>query len=177
MKSTRFRSFAAFVVIAVLGIASERPALAEPAEEGPWATVTETDRAIKIETDLIEAVIPKKDPVHWMTGIEKQSFLDKKTGFREIGDGLMVIDWLMEAGSDAAWAEEVFAPGRPRRGAVPLVRGSGRSADARVRACGTRNDPPEAGGGGTATLPSDETGRAGSYPRQGFRRRENNLPL
>lgn len=110
MKSICFCSLAAFVLTAVLGITPERSALAEPADEGSWATVTETDRAIKIETDLLEAVIPKKDPVQWMTGIGKQSFLDKKTGFREIGDGLMVIDWLMEAGSDAAWAEEVFAP-------------------------------------------------------------------
>lgn len=75
-----------------------------------WVAVTEDDRAIKIETDLIEAVIPKKDPKHWMTGIEKGSFLDKATGFREIGDGLMVVDWLMEPGSDADWSEEVFAP-------------------------------------------------------------------
>ena len=37
-----------------------------------------------------------------MTGIEKGSFLDKATGFREVGDGLMVVDWLMEAGSDEA---------------------------------------------------------------------------
>jgi len=44
-----------------------------------------------------------------MTGIEKQSFVDKSTGFREAGDGLMVIDWLMEAGSDEAWADKVFA--------------------------------------------------------------------
>ena len=68
------------------------------------------DRAIKVETDKLEAVIPKKDPKQWMTGIEKGSFLDKTTGFREAGDGLMVVDWLMEAGSDAAWAEKVFAP-------------------------------------------------------------------
>lgn len=85
-------------------------AQADPAEGSSWAKVTQDDRAIKIETDLLEAVIPKKDPKHWMTGIEKQSFLDKKTGFREIGDGLMVIDWLMEAGSDAEWGEEVIAP-------------------------------------------------------------------
>jgi hypothetical protein len=45
-----------------------------------------------------------------MTGIEKGSFLDKATGFREIGDGLMVVDWLMEAGSDEAWGEKVMAP-------------------------------------------------------------------
>ena len=45
-----------------------------------------------------------------MTGIEKGSFLDKATGFREIGDGLMVVDWLMEAGSDEAWSDQVIAP-------------------------------------------------------------------
>ncbi|MSR31827.1 MAG: hypothetical protein EXR99_10020 [Gemmataceae bacterium] len=75
-----------------------------------WVRVTEDDRAIKIETSKLEAVIPKKNPKQWMTGIEKGSFLDKTTGFREAGDGLMVIDWLMEAGSDAAYSEKVNAP-------------------------------------------------------------------
>ncbi len=83
---------------------------AEAAGEAAWVRVTEDERAIKIETDKLEAVIPKQNPKHWMTGIEKGSFLDKTTGFREIGDGLMVIDWLMEAGSDEAWAEQVIAP-------------------------------------------------------------------
>lgn len=80
------------------------PLSAEPAD---WVKVTEDDRAIKIETDKLEAVIPKKNPKQWMTGIEKQSFLDKTTGFRELGDGLMVIDWLMEAGSDAAYRAQM----------------------------------------------------------------------
>lgn len=75
-----------------------------------WAKVTEDDRAIKVETDLLEAVIPKNNPKQWMTGIEKHSFVDKKTGFHEVGDGLMVVDWLMEAGSDADWAQQVIAP-------------------------------------------------------------------
>lgn len=83
---------------------------AQPAKDNSWARVTENDRAITIETEQLEAVIPKKNPKHWMTGIEKGSFLDKATGFREAGDGLMVIDWLMEAGSDAAWADQVIAP-------------------------------------------------------------------
>ena len=82
---------------------------AEPAR-APYARATETERAIKIETDKLQAVIPKRDPKHWMTGIEKGSFLDKTTGLREAGDGLMVIDWLMEAGSDAAWSDQVIAP-------------------------------------------------------------------
>ena len=75
-----------------------------------WAQVSEDGRAIKIETDKLEAVIPKKDPRQWMTGIEKGSFLDKATGFREIGDGLMVIDWLFEAGSDEDYGDQVAAP-------------------------------------------------------------------
>src|SRR5713101_3161315 len=84
--------------------------LAQPLNEAEWARVTEDERAIKIETDKLEAVIPKKNPKQWMTGIEKGSFLDKTTGFREVGDGLMVIDWLMEAGSDEAWSAKVIAP-------------------------------------------------------------------
>jgi hypothetical protein len=45
-----------------------------------------------------------------MTGIAKGSFLDKATGFSEVGDGLMVIDWLMEPGSDEEVTDEIFAP-------------------------------------------------------------------
>ena len=82
---------------------------AGPAADEPWARITEDDRAIKIETDKLEAVIPKKNPKQWMTGIEKGSFLDKTTGCREIGDGLMVIDWLMEPGSDEGYGDKVFA--------------------------------------------------------------------
>src|ERR1051325_91841 len=76
-----------------------------------WARLKDDGRAIKIETNELEAVIPKKDPKRWMTGIEKGSFLDKKTGFREVGDGLMVIDWLMEPGSDKEYGDAAFGPG------------------------------------------------------------------
>lgn len=79
-------------------------------QDTEWGRVSEDDRSIKIETDKLEAVIPKKNPKHWMTGIEKGSFLDKTTGFREVGDGLMVIDWLMEAGSDENYGDQVIAP-------------------------------------------------------------------
>ena len=94
----------------VVLIAGQGVAFAQKPDDQKWLTVTEDDRAIKIETDLLEAVIPKKNPKQWMTGIEKGTFLDKTTGFREVGDGLMVIDWLMEAGSDAEWSEQVIAP-------------------------------------------------------------------
>lgn len=78
-------------------------------ETAEWVSIVEDDRAISIETDKLKAVIPKSNPKHWMTGIEKHSFVDKETGFHEVGDGLMVVDWLMEAGSDAEYADDVIA--------------------------------------------------------------------
>jgi hypothetical protein len=103
-----FSAFAARCSFGLLLVSCSAAPLRAAADD--WVTVTEDDRAIKIETDELEAVIPKNNPKHWMTGIEKGSFLDKQTGFREAGDGLMVIDWLMEAGSDAGWADAVIAP-------------------------------------------------------------------
>jgi len=94
----------------IVGIACAAPAFAASPQGAGWARVNEDDDRIKIVTDRLEAAIPKKNPKHWMTGIEKGSFLDKATGFREIGDGLMVIDWLMEAGSDAEYGSQVIAP-------------------------------------------------------------------
>jgi hypothetical protein len=87
-----------------------RAARAQNPDATAWARVSEDERAIRIDTDQLEAVIPKNNPRQWMTGIEKGTFLDKATGFREVGDGLMVVDWLMEAGSDEAWADKVDAP-------------------------------------------------------------------
>jgi hypothetical protein len=106
------RVFQAFFPNLSVALLLLTPVLAGPAraKSKPWARVTEDDRAIKIDTDKLEAVIPKKNPKQWMTGIEKGSFLDKATGFREAGDGLMVIDWLMEPGSDAGWDAKIFAP-------------------------------------------------------------------
>ncbi len=101
-------SFFSLLSLAFLIILTTPSLSAPPPIDSP--RVTEDDRSIKIETAKLEAVIPKKDPKHWMTGIEKGSFLDKATGFREVGDGLMVIDWLMEAGSDEAWSDRVIAP-------------------------------------------------------------------
>src|SRR5215204_4516061 len=106
MRVTRVLFSALF--LAALVIAGSM--LAGGADEKPWLKLTEDDRAIKIETDKREAVIPKKNPKQWMTGIEKGSFLDKATGFREAGDGLMVIDWLMEPGSDEDYGDKVIAP-------------------------------------------------------------------
>jgi len=106
------KAFLGHLPLALLLIATAGPGPVRAAAPGdvPWARVAESDIAVKIETDKLEAVIPKKSPKHWMTGIEKGSFLDKATGFREAGDGLCVIDWLMEPGSDEAYADQLRAP-------------------------------------------------------------------
>jgi hypothetical protein len=97
-------------VTGVLVLIAAAPVASLLADEQPWVRATEDDRAITIESDRLEAVIPKKNPKQWMTGIEKGSFLDRATGFREVGDGLMVVDWIMEAGSDEAYADQLHAP-------------------------------------------------------------------
>lgn len=107
MSKREVRAWGGLGVLLVLAAAASSPVAVA---DDSWGKVIEDDRSIKIETEQLEAVIPKNNPKHWMTGIEKGSFLDKKTGAREIGDGLMVIDWLMEPGSDAEWADEVIAP-------------------------------------------------------------------
>jgi hypothetical protein len=112
MKSAKMLGSARFVIawgLCLLAVPA-RPAVSQAEGGEGWVRVTETEERILIETDRLEAAIPKRNPKHWMTGIEKGSFLDKATGFREVGDGLMVVDWLMEAGSDEAYAEEVIAP-------------------------------------------------------------------
>lgn len=96
---------------APLAMAQETPSTkSTPPAQLHWLQVQENQRAIAVETDLLQAVIPKNHPKHWMTGIEKGSFVDKISGLAEVGDGLMVVDWLMEAGSDADWSDQVIAP-------------------------------------------------------------------
>ncbi|MGE3317532.1 MAG: hypothetical protein AB7O26_20655 [Planctomycetaceae bacterium] len=103
----RIRTLLCPLILAAANVVS--PAAGEDADSGTrWARVTEDEFGIKVETDRLEAVIPKKKNKQWMTGIEKQSFLDKTTGFREAGDGLMVVDWLMEAGSDEAYGDAIL---------------------------------------------------------------------
>jgi hypothetical protein len=65
-------------------------------------TVTEDDQQIKLVTPELEAIVRKKG---YVTGIAAGSFLDKKTGFRDAGFGLDIVDWIMEPGSDEAYRD------------------------------------------------------------------------
>lgn len=63
-------------------------------------TVTESDEEIRIETPQLQAAVRKTG---YVSGVARQSFLDKKTGFRDPGMGLDIVDWIMEPGSDESY--------------------------------------------------------------------------
>jgi len=66
--------------------------------------VTDGDDEIRIETPQLEAAVRKKG---YVSGVAAQSFLDKKTGFRDPGFGLDIVDWIMEPGSDEAYRDKL----------------------------------------------------------------------
>ena len=66
--------------------------------------IAEDDQQITIETPHLSATIRKEG---YVSGVAGGSFLDKKTGFRDIGFGLDIVDWIMEPGSDQAYADEL----------------------------------------------------------------------
>ena len=73
-----------------------------------WAThgfqIWETADRITLRGEALEASIRKKG---YVSGVEGGSFLDKKTGARDLGHGLDIQDWIMEPGSDAAYRSQL----------------------------------------------------------------------
>jgi hypothetical protein len=66
--------------------------------------IQETDQRISISTPELEAAVNKKG---YVTGIAGGSFLDKKSGFRDAGFGLDIVDWIMESGSDESYRDQL----------------------------------------------------------------------
>jgi hypothetical protein len=66
--------------------------------------VTETAEQISIATSTLEAVVRKKG---YVSGVAGGSFLDRKSGFRDAGFGLDIVDWIMEPGSDEAYRDQL----------------------------------------------------------------------
>lgn len=84
-------------------------------------TVTDVEDEIRIDTPQLQAIVRKKG---YVTGVKAQSFLDKKTGARDLGFGLDIADWIMEPGSDEAYrdqlpAEMVYKFGNEYHGKTP----------------------------------------------------------
>jgi len=56
-------------------------------------SVTETGNGYEIENQFIQARVEREG---YVSGVSKQSFLDKRTGARELGSGLDIADFLVE---------------------------------------------------------------------------------
>src|SRR6266566_1232016 len=66
--------------------------------------VSEDDERIVISSPTLDAVVRKKG---YLTGVAAGSFLDRKSGFRDAGFGLDIVDWIMEPGSDEAYRDQL----------------------------------------------------------------------
>jgi len=78
--------------------------LAALAATASAAEITETGEQINLETSTLKAAVRKTG---YVTGVYRQTFVDKQTGFRDAGFGLDIVDWLMEPGSDAAYRDQL----------------------------------------------------------------------
>ncbi|MHC4994267.1 MAG: hypothetical protein ACYTGQ_04350 [Planctomycetota bacterium] len=66
--------------------------------------MTETEDQVTIESSTLEAAIRKRG---YVSGVYRQTFLDKKTGFRDPGMGLDIADFILEPGSDRAYRDRL----------------------------------------------------------------------
>ena len=74
--------------------------------------VTETDEEVRVQTDALSAAVRKKG---YVTGIAAGSFVDKKTGAREVGFGLHIWDFLMAPG----WRDDGYEREKKIHGELP----------------------------------------------------------
>ena len=81
-------------------------ALPHPASAaaGSGWEVSEDAERISLASPALEVGIRKKG---YVSGVAAGSFLDKKTGFRDPGFGLDIVDWTMEPGSDEAYRDQL----------------------------------------------------------------------
>jgi hypothetical protein len=66
--------------------------------------ISEDDDRIRLTTPQLSAAVKKRG---YVSGIEGGSFVDQRTGARDLGFGLDIVDWIMEPGSDAAYRDQL----------------------------------------------------------------------
>src|SRR5215210_2286162 len=86
------------------------PALVAQAETP--IKVEQTDTYVQIETDALQARINKKG---YVSGIAAGSFLDKKTGAKDLGFGLHIMDFLLGPG----WKDDSYGREPKYHGNLP----------------------------------------------------------
>lgn len=72
--------------------------------QGAPFQVTEDAHRVRVVGPALEASIRKDG---YVSGVEGSSLLDKKTGARDLGFGLDIVDWIMEPGSDATYRDRL----------------------------------------------------------------------
>lgn len=82
------------------------------AQERPAIQLHEADDHLQIDTDLLQAKIRKKG---YVSGIAAGSLLDKKTGARDAGFGLHIMDFLLGPG----WKDDGYTRDRKVHGNLP----------------------------------------------------------
>ncbi len=97
MHSLHYFQIVALALVVGVGIA---PAAPDP----PAFKVTEDGDRIRIAGSALEASIKKRG---YVSGVEAGSLLDTKTGVRDLGFGLDIVDWVMEPGSDEAYRDKL----------------------------------------------------------------------
>ena len=95
--------------VALLAIACLLPAQS-PAADG--IRVEETEEYVQIDTDALQAKIRKKT---YVSGTSAGSLLDKKTGARELGFGLHIMDFLLAPG----WRDDGYERNPKLHGDLP----------------------------------------------------------
>ncbi|HSI62590.1 MAG TPA: hypothetical protein VLE43_05710 [Candidatus Saccharimonadia bacterium] len=88
----------AFMVLALVG--AQGSALAAD----PKFVVSETPDVISVIGTALDFSVRKKG---YVSGVMAGSLLDKKTGFRDPGFGLDIVDFIMEPGSDEAYRAQI----------------------------------------------------------------------
>src|ERR671911_2836932 len=88
------------LLVAAAAVAAP-PAAPDPA---PAFRVTEDAERVRIAGTALEAAVRKAG---YVSGVEGGSLLDVKSGFRDLGHGLDVVDWLMEPGSDESYRDKL----------------------------------------------------------------------
>lgn len=91
------------ICAAVLAASLPEPRAGAEARRMP-IEITETNDQIAFRMGALEAAVRKRG---YVSGVAAGSLLDRKTGFRDPGFGLDIVDWLMEPGSDEAYRDQL----------------------------------------------------------------------
>jgi hypothetical protein len=109
------RSWLALLAVAVctaLGAAEYVATEADPLRNVRLVTVRQTEECVEIETYQLKARIRKRG---YVSGIDQGSLLDKKTGAKDLGFGLHIMDFLMAPG----WRDDGYSRDAKLHGNLP----------------------------------------------------------